>query len=345
MFSRLTPRRCSQLFFLCLTLFIGWRFALWVLALSTGTLPTINRPPAVEAFLPLSGLMNLKFTLGTGAIHGAHPAALLLFLAVCVSAILVKKSFCSFVCPVGFAGEMAGRLGKRLSLARRLPKALDLPLRGIKYLLLSFFLWSILFKMPVPAVGGFLSSSYNLTSDIRMFHFFTEPSTGSLITLGLLLVLPLVIKNGWCRYLCPYGALLGLLSFLSPLKIHRNESACIHCGRCTRACPSSLAVDLSTLIFSDECTGCLSCVDACPEKEALRLSTSPDGAHWSPKLVALIMVCLFLLTAGAGRLSGNWKSHTPDRVLLMEVMKMKAADASPMGKESPQKAIRKEPAQ
>jgi polyferredoxin len=322
MFSRITPRRLSQLFFLCLTLFIGWRFTLWALALTKGSIPEVTRPPSVEAFLPLSGLMNLKYTLGTGTLHGAHPAALLLFLAVCASALLVKKGFCSFVCPVGFAGEMMGQLGKRLNLARPLPKALDIPLRGIKYLLLGFFLWNIFLKMPVAAVGGFLSSSYNLSSDIRMFLFFAEPSTGALITVGLLLGLPILVKNGWCRYLCPYGGLLGLISFFSPLKVRRNESACTHCGRCARACPASIAVDKKVIVYSDECTGCLTCVDSCPEKEALRLSTSPVGAFWTSKAVALIMVLIFLLTAGAGRFSGNWKSNVSDRRLVMEVMKM-----------------------
>jgi len=320
MFSRLTPRRFSQLFFLSVTIFIGWRFALWTTALEQGRLPTVSRPPSVDAFLPLSGLMNLKYTLGTGTIHGAHPAALLLLLAACASALIVKKGFCSFVCPVGFAGEMAGRVGKRAHLARPLPKVLDLPLRGIKYILLIFFLWNIFIKMPVPVIQGFLSSSANLTADIRMFHFFTEPSTGSLITIGLLLVLPMIIRNGWCRYLCPYGALLGLLSFFSLLKVYRNESACTHCGRCARACPSSIAVDKKTVMVSDECSGCLTCIDNCPEKEALRLSTSPTGTAWSPKAVALLMVLIFLLTAGAGRISGNWKSNIAPQKLMMEVM-------------------------
>lgn len=328
MFTRFSPRRLSQLAFLAINLFIGWRFALWALALTRGTLPTVTRPPSVEAFLPISGLMNLKYTLATGTLHGAHPAALLLFLAVCTSALLVKKGFCGFVCPVGFAGEMAGLLGARLALARALPRWLDLPLRAIKYLILGFFLWTILLKMPAAAIGAFLSGSTNLTADIRMFLFFAAPSTGAMITAGLLFGLPLLVKHGWCRYLCPYGALLGLLSFLSPLKIHRNTSACTGCGRCARACPSALPVDQKTVILSDECTGCLTCVGRCPEEGALRLSTSPAGTPWTPTAVAALMALIFLLTAGTGRLSGHWKSEIPERMLIMEAMKLTAnADA------------------
>ena len=324
MFSNLKPRRISQIFFLFTTLFIGGRFALWAVAVMQGATPSVTRPPSVEAFLPLSGLMNLKYTLGTGTIHGAHPAALLLFVAICASALLLKKGFCSFACPVGFAGEIMGALGRRLHLARPLPRLLDLPLRAIKYLILGFFLWNILLRMPVPAIGRFLSGSYNLTSDIRMFLFFMEPSTGSMVTAGCLLGLPLLIKNGWCRYLCPYGALLGALSLLSPLKIHRNESACTHCGRCAKACPASLAVDKKSTLFSDECTGCLTCVETCPEPEALRLSTSTRGVPWSPKAVAIALVLLFFFTVVAGNISGNWKSNISEGRVRMEVMKMDA---------------------
>ena len=38
----------------------------------------------------------------------------------------------------------------------------------------------------------------------------------------MLVVLSVVTKNFWCRYLCPYGALMGLLSMLSPTRIVRD---------------------------------------------------------------------------------------------------------------------------
>jgi len=51
------------------------------------------------------------------------------------------------------------------------------------------------------------------------------------------MLLSVAIKNFWCRFLCPYGALLGVLGWLSPLKITRNKDACIDCELCTRKCP------------------------------------------------------------------------------------------------------------
>ena len=52
-----------------------------------------------------------------------------------------------------------------------------------------------------------------------------------------LVALSLVVKHLWCRYLCPYGALLGVASLLSPLSVRRDPDVCNDCRACTRACP------------------------------------------------------------------------------------------------------------
>ena len=54
------------------------------------------------------------------------------------------------------------------------------------------------------------------------------------IVIGVIVLLSMFVQNFWCRYLCPYGALLGLVSLLSPVKIRRDKEACIDCGKCTR---------------------------------------------------------------------------------------------------------------
>src|SRR4029078_7940487 len=87
--------------------------------------------------------------------------------------------------------------------------------------------------------------------------------------IGILLLGSVLVKNFWCRYLCPYGALLGLASLLSPLRIRRSLAACIDCGKCAKACPANLPVDQLVTIKSAECTGCLECVSICPAEGAL----------------------------------------------------------------------------
>jgi polyferredoxin len=65
-----------------------------------------------------------------------------------------------------------------------------------------------------------------------MLLFFTEISRTAAITLIVLAALSVVIRNFWCRYLCPYGALLGLVSWASPQRVVRDGS-CTDCKACT----------------------------------------------------------------------------------------------------------------
>ena len=69
----------------------------------------------------------------------------------------------------------------------------------------------------------------NMVADIKMLHFFTHISTLALGVLIILLVLSILIRNFWCRYLCPYGALLAALSIFSVIKIRRNDDTCTQC--------------------------------------------------------------------------------------------------------------------
>ena len=92
-----------------------------------------------------------------------------------------------------------------------------------------------------------------------MLYFFTKIDAFALWTLIILVVFSVLIKNFWCRYLCPYGALLGFLSIFSPLKITRNEETCTDCEACTDACPHAIRVHTRLRVISDECTACGMC--------------------------------------------------------------------------------------
>jgi polyferredoxin len=159
----------------------------------------------------------------------------------------------------------------------------------------------------------FFISDYYKTVDVRMMKFFTEMTSltmGVLIVLG---VLSLLYKNFWCRYLCPYGALAGLVSRLSPIKVRRNDEKCAHCHACTTHCPTQIDVENSTVVKSAECFGCLTCVSRCPEKGALELTvTARKQTHVvKPWLFPIILLVLFYLVIGLGMVTGNWHSKIP----------------------------------
>lgn len=289
---------------------IGIRFGMFVNSVESGaSTALVSRPPGVEGFLPIGALTSVKYLLVSGTIHPVHPAALVIFLAILLMSLLAKKSFCSWLCPVGTLSEGSHKLG-RLLFGRnfRIWPWLDVMLRGIKYLLLLLFVKFILLDMSAEALGRFLDAPYWAVSDVKMLHFFTKMSGTTIVVLTILTFLSIFYKMFWCRYLCPYGALLGLVSTISPFKIRRDATGCTGCQRCSAACPSGLAVHSCTAVSSPECTGCLTCVTNCPERNVLAM----QPVFWKRPLPVWVfpaaLVFIFMTGIGAGMVSGHWQS-------------------------------------
>ena len=310
-------RRSFQFAFLLLNVYLGATFYYWVRQFETESFKhSLNRPAGVEGWLPIAGMMNFKYFLLTGHVPAVHPAAMFLLITFVSIAFLFRKGFCSWLCPVGTLSEYLWKAGRKLFKRNfHLPRWLDLGLRGLKYLLLGFFLWAVS-SMSEHAINGFMRSPYGLIADVKMLDFFRFIGETGLIVLGVLVVASILVQNFWCRYLCPYGALMGLASLLSPLRIRREASACIDCGKCAKACPSSLPVHKLVTIKSAECTGCLECVAVCPAKDALQLS--PVGQEKAKPMPAWAMAfgiaALFLGIVGFAKVSGAWDTVTPNYV-------------------------------
>ena len=305
-----TLRTVVQWCFLAWTAGIGIRFGLYVHSAERGAAaPLVSRPPGVEGFLPIGALTSLKYWLVSGTIHPVHPAALVIFLAILLTSLMARKSFCSWICPVGTLSETAHTAGKRIFGRNfRLWRWPDIVLRGIKYLLLFAFLKFILLDMPAEALGGFLDAPYWAVSDVKMLRFFTHISPTTLAVLACLTILSLLVKNFWCRYLCPYGALLGLASLASPFRIRRETTGCTGCRRCSAACPSALAVHSCTTVSSPECTGCLTCVASCPERNVLAMQPVFRRRPLPVWLYPAVVVLVFMVGIGMGMATGHWHS-------------------------------------
>ncbi len=82
----------------------------------------------------------------------------------------------------------------------------------------------------------------------------------------------------WCRVLCPLGALLGVLSSRSLLKIRRDTEKCNDCQKCLRFCQGGC--DPNTELRAGECHACMNCISQCPE-EAIHygLSGTNSSVH------------------------------------------------------------------
>lgn len=302
-------RTTAQAAFLLFTLFTGYRFYLfheWAIGRRADP---VGRPGAVEGFLPISALLGVKQFFITGRYDFVHPAGLTILLTAMLVALICRKGFCGWICSVGAFSNLATRYPFTL----RLPAWLDIPLLGCKYLLLAFFLWAILWKMDAGETASFINSPYNLAADAKMLQFFLHPSPLSKVVLAVLTALSLLIRNFWCRYLCPYGALLGLYGLISPLQVHRDPALCIDCKKCEKKCPALIRVTSRQTVRNPECIGCLECVAVCPKKNCLTLR-AVGAKRVSPLLLPAMAILLFLGVWAVARLSGHWHSRVPAEI-------------------------------
>lgn len=322
-------RHIVQWLFVVLNAWIGLQFLLWVRYFErSGGLP-VARPAGVEGWLPIAGLMNAKHLLMTGRVPAIHPAAMFLFLAFVAMSLIFKKAFCSWLCPIGTLSENLWKAGRRIfGRNLRLPKWADVPLRGLKYLLFGFFAF-VIGMMSAEMLEDFMASPYGMIADVRMLNFFREIGLAGAAVLGVLVLLSMLVENFWCRYLCPYGALLGLVSLLSPMKIRRDMEACIDCGKCARECPAHLPVDKLVQIRSVECSACMMCVAACPAENALQFALPAKRAgtaaqRWQRRVlgpvgVAGALAAIFLGTVVYAKATNHWQSDIPRHVYMVLV--------------------------
>ncbi len=320
-------RRCVQILFLGMVIIIGIKFYSFVAQLENGNISDIERPPGVEAFLPIGALVSLKYLLLTGRINEVHPSGLVFFLLVCFTALLLKKSFCGWICPFGLLTEYLSKLNSVIfTKPLQINGFIDYLLRSIKYGIAAFFIWTIFVKMPEGAVEQFIYSPYNVISDIKMLKFFTNISVTAVIVISVIIVLSVIIKSFWCRYLCPYGAVLGFISLFSAGKIRRNELSCTGCGKCDRICPSLIHISDKEIVHSDECTACLRCAGICPEEYTLQLSIISRVLPVKPIAVALILLAIFAGGIILADVSGHWQNKVTNRQYLMYMMSQNMID-------------------
>lgn len=298
-----------QCFFLVFLVWLGFRFYQFVQVVSSGAVGSIAvRPDGIDGFLPISGLLGTAYWIKGGEINSVHPAAVIIFVTVILVSLLLRRSFCSWICPVAAISESAWKGGFLLMHRNpRLPAWLDVGLRSLKYLLMAFFIYFIAIAMSADALSRFIRSDYHEIADVRLMNFFLQISPLALSIILTLTALSVVLRNPFCRYLCPYGALLGLVATLSPLRVTRNLDRCVSCGVCSQVCPTYIDVMHKTSVTSPECIACWRCISHCRSNEALSMRAVRRFAVPGFVFAALVAL-LFWGGTMIGKLNGHWHS-------------------------------------
>ena len=241
--------------------------------------PGTGKWVGVDALCPFGGLETLYSLLtGDGFIERTAVSSVILLVGMLAMAVVYRRSFCGTICPLGTLQGIFGAAGRKLFRRRfMVPRAVDRVARYLKYaVLVVFAVWTWqaaeLVLRPYDPWAAFA----HLTSD--------ELLTTYAVGLGVLvvsLVGSLLYDRFFCKYLCPAGALLALLSRVSLLNIRRDADACTSCGRCDKACMMNVEVATADVVTSSECISCNECVNACPVPGALKV-TAPSRAGCPP---------------------------------------------------------------
>jgi polyferredoxin len=254
------------------TLFLAGVIALLVRGLAGLTANTC------ETYCPFGGLVALPPLLT----HHAYSCTLnelnvALLVSLVVLTLATKKSFCSWICPLGTVQEWAGR-GGRKTFGRylHLPPVADKSLMPLRYvvlggvLVLTYTVWGNVWG------EGPLGYDLGFRAYDPFYILFTWGGHGvaafsAFIVVGVL-VAAFFVPFAWCRYLCPLGAVMDPLSRAGGLRIRRNRATCTDCGRCDDVCPHAIPVSSVEEVTARNCTNCLDCVAECPVEGALELS-------------------------------------------------------------------------
>ena len=189
-------RRAVQFAFLLLNAAIGVQFILWVRYFeSGGTARYFERPAGVDGWLPIAGLMNLRYFLVTAA--DSTDSSIGDGSAVRVSAgkRAGEEGVLLVAVPGGDGLRVSVEAGAQgVQAEPGVPKWLDVPLRGLKYLLLAFFVY-IVFTMSAMALGDFLASPFGIVADVKMLNFFRYMGTVGMMVVLVLVALSVVVAE------------------------------------------------------------------------------------------------------------------------------------------------------
>ncbi|MFQ9868044.1 MAG: 4Fe-4S binding protein [Bilophila wadsworthia] len=237
----------------------------------------------------------------------------ILLVALC-TAILCRRGFCGYLCPVGWLSGLLARLGTRLGVSCRPGRRLEWLLSAPKYVLLAAILYSFVVSMDLPSIEWFLKSPYNLVADIKMLQYFLAPDADRRI---VVMVLGSIFLPGFCRGFCPYGALLGLLSLLSPMAVNRNPPPA-RCGRCAAACPSRIPSTGANDSPAPRCVGCTECVSACPSRCLdIRFGYGTGALRLPAWGIAAGTLLILLIGYAAAVFTGHWEADLPPQMIRM----------------------------
>lgn len=284
-----TVRRISQLFFFltfiwfCIVSSVGAGWHQW-------------RGWPVNWLIQLDPLVAIGTILTTRVLQ----TGLLWALAAIVLTIVVGRFFCGWLCPFGTIHQFVGWLGRvKKQRTEKIERNRYRPAQKIKYFILIFMLGcaitGVIFSSeglisaslqtglldPIPLLHRSVnlvllpivdSVSHQVSASTRFYQ-------GAWLIGGLFVtavLLNLYIPRFYCRFVCPLGALFGIVGRFSLWRIGKTKSGCPDCGACEKNCEGACAP--AGKIHWHECVMCMNCIRSCPHHDLVHYRSQRSAA-------------------------------------------------------------------
>lgn len=214
---------------------------------------------------------------------------------VVLGTLFLGRFFCGWMCAFGTLGDLFHLLGSKVFRThRKMNESLDAWLKAIKYVVLVFIVAAIWIGglswfdtwSPWDALGMLNS----LPPDF--VYTFTELTIGASL-LVIFMLGSLFIERFFCRYFCPLGAVLSILSFLRIGKIKKPGKACGKCKVCTNHCAMGIGLYHSDIVQSGECIDCMQCISPCPRKNVNFTVAAVDATPFAAAVAAVSVMGLY----------------------------------------------------
>ena len=198
------------------------------------------------------------------SLKGIISGSFILFTLQFLSALIIGRAFCGWVCPAGGAQEAIMFVLKK---------------KVNKFNFIKWIIWMPwIFVICLIAIknGGYSSVKPTYQTEFGMSMTSVYSLITYLLVLSLITIPAFIIgRRSFCHHLCwmaPFmilGRKIRNLFHIPALQLNLIPENCIHCHACTEKCPMSLEVENmveNKKMENSECILCLTCVDGCKSK-------------------------------------------------------------------------------